>query len=110
MKGTPSPLAGEGGPKGRMRGIERSEMAPWRANRRGDCKHLAVDCRGTLALVLKERSHLASLDPPHPPRSARRLPPQMGGRGPGHPFKMAEASYQSSFLAQPGALALRINQ
>ena len=25
---TPSPLAGEGGPKGRMRGIERSEMAP----------------------------------------------------------------------------------
>ena len=25
----PSPLAGEGGPKGRMRGIERSEMAPW---------------------------------------------------------------------------------
>ena len=36
----PSPLAGEGGPKGRMRGIERSEMAPWCAGGRAKLKQL----------------------------------------------------------------------
>ena len=58
----PSPLAGEGGPKGRMTGIERSEMAPI-------VRHVAqpLDAPQTCAKFLEvsgiPRSHLAPLDP-----------------------------------------------
>src|ERR1700677_2510115 len=69
------PLAGEGGPKGRMRGIERSEMAPLGAGRSaGD--HPIAGLQQKQPFVLNGQSHLAPLDSPHPPRFARHLPPQ----------------------------------
>ena len=76
---TPSPLAGGGGraQRGRMRGIERSEMALWCARNfqtYDGAKRLPVMKPRELIV----RSHLAPLDPPHPPRFAQLLPPQGG--------------------------------
>jgi hypothetical protein len=76
-RAAPSPLAGEGGraQRGRMRGIERSEMAPWRTQRFQ--KYVATN---SLIIPLNLQSHLAPLDPAHPSLLRNDTFPLEGGR------------------------------
>ena len=74
-----SPLAGEGGAKRRMRGVERSETALWRD--RNAFKYMALLGFPVIRRrVFTARSHLAPLDPPHPSLLRNDTFPREGGR------------------------------